>query len=134
MAKYYNPDILDFGLDRIRAKIAATNTVKLHVLKAYTTSDVYNTAKNTNSVGSVTLATGDLTLADQGTLGRQVTISSKTITASADSGTNPDLHIAILDETESKILLVTDETSNQQIANGNTLNIPTWSAKMNQPT
>lgn len=132
--KYYNPDILDYGLSRVKTKIDAANTVKLHILKAYTTSDTYTTAKNTNSVGSVALASGDITAADQGTLGRQITIAAKSLTASADSGASPDLHVAILDETDSKILIVTDETSNQQIVNGNTINVPSWAAKMNQPT
>lgn len=204
MPKYYHPDILDYGLDRVRAKIAATNTVKLHALKAYTAGDAYSTA-NGNSIGSVALATDDLALSNQGSNGRQLTIAAKNITATADAAqiasgtatsggnttltdstkswstdqhlgrvvkitggtgsgqskrisantatqltvesawsTNPDatsqykilydLHAAILDQTDSKVLIVTDETSNQQVLTDNTIAMPAWNAKQNQPT
>jgi hypothetical protein len=204
MPKYYHPDLLDYGLDRVRAKIAASNTVKLHALKAYTAGDSYSTA-SANSIGSVALAEGDLTLGNQGTNGRQLAVAAKNITATADaaqidSGTATsggastltdtgkswttdqhlgrvvkitagtgsgqskrisantatqltvesawstapdatsqykivhDLHVAILDQTESKVLIVTDETSNQQLLTDNILAIPSWNAKQNQPT
>jgi|GEM_PF-2100003 len=201
--KYYHPDFLDFGLDRIRAKIAAGNTVKLHILKAYAAGDSYATAFG-NSIGSVALAEGDLTLGNQGTNGRQVAVASKNLTASGaseqyDSGTATaggantltdsgkawsvnghagraakivggtgagqsrriasntatqltvtvnwttppdatsqyqildDVHFAILDETESKVLVATDEDSNQVITAGNPVTTPAWAAKQNQP-
>lgn len=133
MAKFFHPDLLDFGLDRVRAKIAASNTVKLHYLKAYTAGDSYSTVSG-NSLGSVALAELDLTLGDQGTNGRQVAVAAKNVTATADSGATPDTHGAILDETESKVLVVTDETINQQIYTGNIIALPTWAFKQNQPT
>ena len=134
MAKYMHPDLMDFGLDRIRAQIAAAATVKVHVIKAYTQGDSYATVAG-NSVGSVALATGDLTLADQGTLGRQVTVASKSITAaSAGSGASPNLHQAVLDETNSKVLFVTDETTDQVVASGNPITTFAMVLKTNQPT
>lgn len=132
MAKYHHPDILDFGLDRVRAKIAAGNTVKLHYLKAYAAADSYATVTG-NSVGSVALATGDLTLGNQGTNGRQVAVAAKNITASANSGAGPNTHIAILDETESKVLVATDEITDQQIFTGNLIAVPGWNFKASQP-
>ena len=93
MPKWYHPDILDFGLDRPRERIAVgSKTLKLKLLKAYAAADSYATA-NGNSVGeSAALVAGDFTLANQGTNGRQVTVTGKTFNASAsttqyDSGT-----------------------------------------------
>lgn len=45
-----------------------------------------------------------------------------------------DLHIAWLDVTGTNVLAVTDETSNQVITAGNTINIPEIALNMNQPT
>lgn len=133
MAKWYHPDILDYGLDRVRERIAVPNTVKLHILKAYAAADSYATAL-ANSVGSVALAATDLSLGDQGSNGRQVTVATKNITASAGSGATPDIHIAILDETDSKVLVVTDETGNAEITTGQVWQAPAWAFKQNQPT
>ncbi|MGI2325339.1 MULTISPECIES: hypothetical protein [Methylococcus] len=44
-----------------------------------------------------------------------------------------DLHIALLDETNGKVLVVTDEISNQVIQTGNLITVPTWAFGMNQP-
>jgi hypothetical protein len=45
-----------------------------------------------------------------------------------------DLHVVIVDATGSAVLLVTDETSNQVLASGNTFNFPTWTYQAGQPT
>ena len=132
MAKYYNPDLMDFGLDRIRAK-AAANTVTLRLITAYTQGDSYATV-NGNSILSIALADTDLALGNQGTLGRQVQVAAKSGTASGSSSGGDNLHIAIVDETESKVLAATDETSDQVITSGNTVNVPAFALKMNQPT
>jgi hypothetical protein len=132
MPKWYHPDILDNGLAHVEAQIDASHTVKLHYLKAYAAADSYATVAG-NSIGSVALAGADLALSDQGTNGRQLTVAAKNITATADSGATPDTHVAILDETDSKVLIVTDETSDAQILTGNIIAVPSWNAKMNQP-
>jgi hypothetical protein len=132
MPKWYHPDLLDNGLARVEAQIDASHNVKLHYLKAYAAADSYATVTG-NSIGSVALTGADLALSDQGTNGRQLTIAAKNITATADSGATPDTHVAILDETDSKVLIVTDETSDAQILTGNIIAVPSWNAKMNQP-
>lgn len=133
MPKYYHPDLLDNGLDYVRARIAAGDTVTLHVIKTYAAADAYATVSG-NSVGSVALAAGDLTLGNQGTNGRQVTVAAKNIAAaSAGSGASPDLHIAILNETASKVMVVTDESSDQVITAGNPISVSAWAIKANQP-
>lgn len=133
MARFFGPAILDFGLDVVRARIAAGNTVKLHLIRLFVIGDSYPDVI-ANSLGSVALAQPDLTLADQGSHGRQVTVAAKTIAAaSANSGPAPDLHIAILDETASEILIVNDETTDQVITAGNPVNTFAFPAKLNQP-
>lgn len=44
-----------------------------------------------------------------------------------------DLHIAFVDSTNSKVLWVTDETSNQVVTAGNTVNFPSLVYTANQP-
>jgi hypothetical protein len=134
MAKWCHSDLFDYGLDRPRAQKAAGNDVRLHVVKAYAAGDAYATVTG-NSVGDAALATGDFALAAHATTGRKLTVAAKTLTASASSGASPDLHFAVVDATDSKVLLVTDETSDQVITSGNTLNTPAIEfLRFTQPT
>lgn len=131
MAKFMGAKILDNGLDYPRARAAAGDAVKVHVLKAApAASDSYATVLAL-SVGSAALAAGDLVLANDSTTGRKVTVASKAITAaSAGSGASPDLHQAVLNETEQAVYLVTDETSNQVITAGNPITTFAWAASL----
>lgn len=130
MAKYLGSGVLDNGLDYPRSRIAAGDTVKLHVIKAYALGDSYATVVG-NSVGNIALAAGDLVLGADGTSGRKVQVGSKNIAAaSAGSGASPDLHIAIVNETASAVNVVTDETTNQVITAGNPITVPTFAFKM----
>lgn len=130
MPKYMGSAILDNGLDYARARAAAGDAIKVHVLKAYSSGDSYATVIG-NSVGSAALAAGDLALANDSTTGRKVTVASKSITAaSANSGASPDLHQAVVNETTSAVYLVTDETSNQVITAGNPITTTSWSASL----
>lgn len=133
MPKYYNPDLMDFGLDRIRAQIVGGDTVTLRLITAYTQGDNYVTV-NGNSILSIALGVGDLALGNQGTLGRQLQVAAQSGVASGSSAPGDNLHIAIVDETESKVFAVTDETSDQVITSGNTVNVPAFALKENQPT
>lgn len=132
MAKWFHPDLLDLGLDRVRNRIAAANDVRLHVLATYTAGQAWATVLG-NSIGNTALAEGDLTLGDQGTNGRQVAVGAKSMTAGENSGAAPDLHIAILNHTDSKVMVVTDETTDQVVTQGNPINVPGWAFKQNQP-
>lgn len=202
MPKFYNADVLDFGLDRIRTK-ATANNVDLLLIKAYAQGDAYATV-NGNVIAQADLVLADLVLSNQGTLGRQLTVATKSPSATASSAqydtgtatsggastltdttkawtanqhagralkivsgtgagqvrriasntatvltvdaawtTNPDatsvyqilddLHVAIVDVTETKVLAVTDESTNQVITAGNVVNIPAFNLKNNQP-
>ena len=126
MAKWYHPDVLDNGLS-----LLDTAVTSMHLISAYSAGDAFATVTTTNSLGSVAIAGGDITLANQGTNGRQAAVAAKTITGATASGAAPDLHIALVDGT--RVLAVTDETSDQEIFNGNDVNVPGFNCKMNQP-
>lgn len=127
MAKFVSPDVLDSGLNYIK-----TNASKMLLIKAYTVSDSYATVIG-NSVGEVAMVSGDYTLSSSG-LNRVLTITSgKTATASAGSGATPNLHLAFTNGS-SEVIWVTDETSDQVITSGNTINFPALTYTSNQPT
>jgi hypothetical protein len=75
---------------------------------------------------------------------RIVSNTATVLTVDTAWGTNPDAtstyairddqHIAIVDSTGSAVLLVTDETTNQVLASGNTFNFPSWTYVVGQPT
>jgi hypothetical protein len=62
-----------------------------------------------------------------------VTSTAKSPVASASSAEGDNLHFALLDDTNSVVLAVTDETSDQVITSGNAVNIPALTFNFNQP-
>jgi hypothetical protein len=129
MAKYLHPDVLDIGLQYIIDQ--AAGNVDLLLLDSYSVGQAYATV-DSNKVMTINLAGGDLSLANFGTYGRQMNVAEKAGSASA-SATSPDLHVAIVDVTNTKVLAVTDETSDQDVTNGNPITIPTFAVKLSQP-
>lgn len=127
MAKYNHPEVLDNGLALIR-----TNTQRIALIGNYAAGDTYATVTGAIIAAAATTA-ADFTLADQGTLGRKVTSTAKAPVASATSLVTDNLHFALLDDTNSRVLAVTDETSNQIVTTGNTVNIPALVFNFNQP-
>ena len=126
---------MDSGLSYPAGRVAASKSLRIHLLKAYAQGDTYATCIG-NSVGSnsVDLVTGDFALANQGTLGRKLTVATKGILISAGTGAGPDLHVALLNMTDSEVLLVTDETTNEQLYIGDVRQIPAMVLNDNQPT
>lgn len=132
MAKYVHIDVLDGGLNALKS-----NANEMWLLKDYTLLDNYATVTG-KKICSVSMDTTDpttdyvITGADGAS--RVLTIAGKSGTASGDStqGTN-DLHIAFVDTVNSKVLMVTDETSNQSVASGNTINFPSITYSSAQP-
>lgn len=119
MPKRIGSSVCDSGLTYPGARATAGDTITLHVIKAYSAGDSYATVTG-NSVGSVALAAGDFSVGNNGSTGRRLTVASKSIaSASANSGATPDLHQAVVNATNSEVLLVTDETSDQVITSGN---------------
>jgi hypothetical protein len=127
MPKWVHSDVLDGGLNAIK-----TVAIKMMLIKAYTAGDSYTTVATTNKLAEVTVATGDFTLSSSGN-NRLITTATKSASATVSSGATPDLHIAFTDGV-SKVLWVTDETSDQVITSGNTVNFPALTYTSNQPT
>lgn len=127
MAKYAHADVLDNGLNQIK-----NNAIRMLLLKAYTAADSYATVTG-NSICSVTMTGTDYTLSGSDNAPRVLTVAAKTGTASANSGATPNLHIAFTDNV-SKVLWVTDETSDQVVTSGNTINFPSLTYTSSQPT
>lgn len=126
MAKWVHADVLDGGLNAIK-----NNAIRMLLLKAYTVGDNYATV-TANAICTVTLASGDFTLSGAANNPRVCTVGAKSGTASASSGPAPDLHIAFTDNV-GKVLWVTDETSDQAVTSGNTVNFPALTYTSNQP-
>lgn len=128
MARYAHVDVLDGGLNAIAA------ATKMLLIKNYTALDSYATVIG-NIVCEVSLVSGDFqkTGADGAARVLNININLKSGTASGSSTIGDDLHIAFTDGT-SKVLLVTDETTNQVVTSGNTVNFPQLSYTSAQPT
>lgn len=127
MAKWAHSDVLDGGLNAIK-----TVAIKMYLIKAYAAGDSYETVIGNALNAGVSMASGDYTLSSSGS-NRLVTTGTKSDTATANSGATPNLHIAFTDGS-AKVLWVTDETSDQVITSGNTLNFPALTYTSNQPT
>lgn len=125
MAKQVHPDVLDGGLNQIK-----NNAVKMLLLSNFTFGDSFATV-TANTLASVAMVPGDFTL---GTSGTSRTLTTATKTANATAGvTGGNLHIAFTDGS-SKVLLVTDETTDQAITSGNPIDFPAIVHTNNQPT
>lgn len=134
MAKWAHSNIQDGGADKLRALAATANQVKLAVVKAYAGGDSYATV-NGNICAAVSLVPGDITSAGAAGAARVATIAAKaSVSITASSGASPNLHIALVDTVNSAVLLVTDETSDQQLYSGNTFDFPSWTYTVQQPT
>jgi hypothetical protein len=127
MAKYAHADVLDGGLNGIK-----NVAIRMLLLKAYAAGDSYATVTG-NAICTVVMVSGDYTLSGADAAPRVLTVAAKTGTASAGSGATPNLHIAFTDNV-SKVLWVTDETSDQVVTSGNTINFPSLTYTSNQPT
>jgi hypothetical protein len=129
MAKYLHPDVLDNGPALIKSAAAA-----MHVIKAYALEDSYATVI-ANSVGNASMTSADYTLSSGASLSRLMTTAAgKTAPASASSGAGPDLHIAFLDTAGSRVLWVTDETTDLVVTAGVSLTFPQLVLSSPQPT
>lgn len=119
MARWLHADVLDNGPAYLKA-----NCNQVSVLKAYAAGDNYATVTG-NSVCNIAATTADFTLAGGSyASSRKISVVAKEANATANSGASPDLHFAYLDTGNTKVLAVTDETSDQQIYSGNLVACP----------
>jgi hypothetical protein len=128
MAKYAHADVLDGGLNAIK-----NGATKMLLIGGYTAGDSYATVVAAK-VAEATMTSSDYTLSGADGAARVLTTAAKSGTASANSGATPDLHIAFVDTVNSKVLWVTDETSDQVVTSGNTVNFPALTYTSSQPT
>lgn len=127
MAKQVHSDVLDFGLSRLR-----TEAAQLLLLKTFAPTDDY-AAVLANAVCTVAVDDVDFAIGPGANGSRVLTLAARNGTASAGSGAAPDLHMALTDGV-SKVLLVTDETTNQVITSGNPVSFPSLTYTSAQPT
>lgn len=127
MPKFVHADVLDGGLNAIK-----TVATKQLLIKAYTGGDSYATVIG-NQIAEVAMVSADFTLSSSGNNRLLTTASGKSAAASGNSGATPDLHIAFTDGA-AKVLWVTDETTDQVVTSGNTVNFPVLTYTTNQPT
>jgi len=134
MAQYAHITLLDNGPQVILTRAATTNRIVQHLLKAYTAGDSYATVTATNSVGNVALTAANVPITGAAGAARVMTfaqVAGGNATGAAAGGSN--LHLAIVDSTTSEVLLVTNETTDQQIVSGNPLTFPSWTYTVPQP-
>lgn len=131
MSRYAHPDVLDNGPAYIKA-----NCNKVILLTAYTSA--FATANGANKIAEASLVTGDFALSGADGAARTLTATltgkaaGNALQALAD-GTG--MHVAFVDTVTSKVLYVTEESSDQPITSGNPVQLnsnPTYIS--NQPT
>lgn len=125
MAKAAHDDVMDGALLVIK-----NNVTRQVACSAQPTT--FTEANATYALADVTMASGDFTIANGDTSGRKVTVAAKSGVLIDTSGTAN--HVALLDVTNSKLLLVTTCTSQALTANGsNTVNFPAWDDEIADP-
>jgi hypothetical protein len=127
MAKWVRSGVLDNGLNDIK-----TNATRMILVSAYSAGDSYATVQ-ANKLAEATMINADFVLSSSGNNRLITTAAGKSATATATATGTPDLHIAFTDGV-SAVIWVTDETTNQPITSGNTVNFPQLTYTSNQPT
>lgn len=120
MAKSVADSVLDAALD----KIATATTMTLCSQQPTTRTEAITTYK----LADVTVSSGDFTKANGDTSGRKVTVAAKSAVPVDTTGTSN--HVALCDGTE--LLYVTTHTG-QALTAGNTVNIGSWKAEIQDP-
>lgn len=130
MAKFVHADVLDNGINEIK-----TDANAMWLVKAYSAGDSYATVSG-NMIAEVAMTSGDYTLGNGASNSRTLTTASgkSDSAANAGSGASPNLHLAFVDTAGSRVLWVTDETSDQVITAGNPVDFPSVVYTSNQPT
>jgi len=132
MAKFAGITLLDGGSDVLRTRAGTANRIKQLVIKAYAMGDSYATV-SANKCGEIAMVAADFVQSGSAGAARVTTVAAKSIPLTVDSGSGPDVHIALVDTTTSEVLYVTDETNNQQLYALNTFNCPTYTYTVGQP-
>ncbi len=116
MAKLLADAALDLALNLIK------NNCNLMVACSQQPT-TYTQATSTYALASVSMTSGNYTLADGDVDGRKLTTAAKNTVAVTASGTIT--HVALVDTTNSVLYIVTTTTS-QAVTAGNTIDFPAW--------
>jgi len=136
MAKTFNNDLFDKGLSEITAA-ATAGTLNLVLcsqqpLTLADASTLYDgTANKYRLSDAIAVAAVDVTLADRAAGGREITVAAKSGTAQVTLAAGSNLHYALYDTT--RLLMVSDETSDQALTSGNPINFPSFKFGMSDP-
>lgn len=118
MAFYAHPDVLDNGPNYIK-----NNCDKMALLSSYTAGDTYSTV-NSAILAEVAMTSADFTNGSSGN-DRTLTSAAGKQDASANaSGGGASAHFAFVDTVNSKVLWVTEETTDQTVTIGNPVTFP----------
>lgn len=118
MPFYINPEIFDNGLASVPAR--ATRVV---LIDSYSTT--FSAVDGSLKVAQATLVPGDLAVADGSSAGSRKITAAITGKAGGNAlksvANGANLHVAVLDVAASKVLMVTEESTDQAILSGNPL-------------
>lgn len=136
MTKLFHDDIFDDGLNTI---VTAATAVDLNLVlcsqapaSLAEASTLYDgTAGKYRLSNAVSVGSGDVSLADKSGGGREITVASKSGTAAATIAGGSNLHYALYDST--RLLYVSDETSDQAITSGNPITFPSFKFGFSDP-
>lgn len=126
MAKWANDSMMDAALDYVRA-----NCDRMIACSAQPTT--YAEATSTYALADVTMTvnTGDYTLANGDTNGRKITVAAKSGVTIDASGTAT--HVALVKTGDTTLRYVTTCTS-QALTSGGTVDFPAWDIEIADPT
>ncbi len=136
MGKSFHDDLFDNGLSEISAA-ATAGTLRMALcsqqpLTLADASTLYDgTANKYRLSDEVTVAAVDVTLADKSGGGREITVAAKTGSVQVTRPAGDDLHYCLYADT--RLLYVSDETSDQALTSGNPINFPSFKFGFNDP-
>jgi hypothetical protein len=119
---------LDALLDTVSSRAA-----KILLVTSFTPGETYATVVG-RSVGEAAITSGDFSgPVAHNTNDRKITFTGASGTASQPATGPHDLHMVITNGTDT-LLAISDETSDQDIVSGNTINWPSFEIRALQPT
>lgn len=125
MATWFDTASLALMLNNIK-----TSCTTIHLLDDYSAAHNYATVTG-NSIGSAAITDTDFTGSQANGNNQELIFDGKSGTATSNSSVK-NLHLAIT--SGSVVLAVTNETTNQDITNGNPITFPSFTMTAQQPT
>lgn len=130
MAKFVSDTIIDQALTYLQNN--ADQLVLCSGQPADYSDATTDSGSGGNALGETAIGSGDFTLANGDTSGRKVTIAAQT-GITADVGALCD-HIAIIDDGNTELLLVTTLSSNETLTQGNSYDTAAFDEEIQDAT